>query len=157
METAKEIISSGLLEIIAIFVTTVLAFIGVQIKNAFVSSKMSETTKNVITSVVKAVQQMYKDYSGDEKLEEAINYATSLLNEKGIDVSDDELRVLIEQSVYEIKNTGILYDAVLTSSEEETVSEPDTIIDANTETFTSTDDVITSDIDVEINEIEVAK
>jgi hypothetical protein len=57
--------------------------------------------REVAAQVVKYVEQVYKDLHGEEKLEAAIDAAAEMLNEKGITISDLELRVLIEAAVAE--------------------------------------------------------
>ena len=57
--------------------------------------------REVAAQVVKYVEQVYKDLHGEEKLDEAITAAAEMLNEKGITVSELELRVLIEAALAE--------------------------------------------------------
>ena len=57
--------------------------------------------REVAAQVVKYVEQVYKDLHGEEKLEAAIVAAAEMLNEKGITISDLELRVLIEAALAE--------------------------------------------------------
>lgn len=57
--------------------------------------------REVAAQVVKYVEQVYKDLHGEEKLDEAITAAAEMLNEKGITVSELELRVLIESALAE--------------------------------------------------------
>ena len=47
------------------------------------------------------VEQVYKDLHGDEKLNEALTAASAMLAEKGITITDLELRVLIEAALAE--------------------------------------------------------
>ena len=42
---------------------------------------------------------MYKDLHGDEKLARALAVAASILSQKGIKTTDEELKVLIEAAV----------------------------------------------------------
>lgn len=57
--------------------------------------------REVAAQVVKYVEQVYKDLHGEEKLDAAITAAAEMLNEKGITVSELELRVLIESALAE--------------------------------------------------------
>lgn len=60
--------------------------------------------REVAAQVVKYVEQVYKDLHGEEKLDEAITAAAEMLNEKGITVSELELRVLLESALAELNN-----------------------------------------------------
>lgn len=67
---------------------------------------LSEARKNdeVISLSDKAVEQMYKDLHGDEKLQKALEAASDMLLTKGITISDIELRLLIEAAVAEFND-----------------------------------------------------
>ena len=58
--------------------------------------------KEVAAQVVKYVEQVYKNLHGPDKLEKAIEAAADILNEKGINVTDLELRVLLEAALAEL-------------------------------------------------------
>ena len=58
--------------------------------------------KEVAAQVVKYVEQVYKNLHGPEKLEKALEAAADILNEKGISISDLELRVLLEAALAEL-------------------------------------------------------
>lgn len=72
--------------------------------------------REVATQVVKFVEQVYKDLHGEEKLAKAIEAAAEMLNEKGITVSELELRVLLESALAELndafKNTTDVKEAL---------------------------------------------
>lgn len=87
----------------ATLLATWFAVLGNKMKNAYNEKVNTETKKEVICTTVEYVQQLYKTLNGDEKLEKAIERATTILNEKGIKVSDTELRTLIESAVYGLK------------------------------------------------------
>lgn len=63
-----------------------------------------KTKKDVAKTVVQAVEQLYKDLNGEEKLSMAIENASEMLTEKGITCSDIELRLLLESAVGEFNN-----------------------------------------------------
>ena len=82
-------------------VTAVASYIGVVIKNLYTKYINDKTKQDVAKTVVKFVEQVYKDLHGDEKLDAALSAASEMLAEKGITVSDLEMRVLIEAAVAE--------------------------------------------------------
>ena len=81
--------------------TAVFAWLGVKVK-ALVDKYLNDRVKReVARTVVQAVEQLYKNLHGEEKLNEALSAASEMLNEKGITVTDLELRMLIEAAVAE--------------------------------------------------------
>lgn len=59
----------------------------------------TDIKKSVIADTVKYIEQIYLDIHGDDKLNAAKEKALKLLEDKGINVSDSELTVLIESAV----------------------------------------------------------
>lgn len=88
--------------------------LGTKIKNAYDNKVNTETKKEMINLSVKYVEQVYKTLHGEDKLRKAIEQATLLLNEKGISVSEVELKTLIESAVYGLKQ-GVLEDSTIES------------------------------------------
>ena len=88
-----------LLGVLGTALTAVFTYVGIAVKNAYTKYVNDKTKKDVIATVVQAVEQLYKDLHGEEKLNKAIEGASEMLSEKGITVSEIELRYLIESSV----------------------------------------------------------
>lgn len=88
-----------LLEVIVAILTGVATYIGTRIKKVYEEKVNTETKEKVVSTVVNAVEQLYKDLKGEEKLNKCIENATEMLNEKGITVTELELRMLIESTV----------------------------------------------------------
>lgn len=82
-------------------ITGVFAYLGVKAKALADKYLNDKTKRDVAKTVVKAVEQVYKDLHGDEKLTKALESASEMLMEKGIVVTDLELRMLIEAAVSE--------------------------------------------------------
>ena len=102
MNQFMEVLSNNLLEIVSAAIVAIAGYIGVKIK-AMVQEHLNDQTKEkVAKTVVKAIQQMYKDLNGEEKLNKAIETITEMLNEKGISVTELEIRMLIEEAVQEL-------------------------------------------------------
>ena len=55
--------------------------------------------KEVVQVVVVAIEQLYSELSGEEKLKKAIENATEMLEDRNIFINDLELRMIIESSV----------------------------------------------------------
>jgi hypothetical protein len=96
MELIKEFISSYGIEILNTILIAVVTFIGTQAKRIYENFVNDKIKKQVVEDTVKYVEQIYTDIKGEEKLNKAIEGATELLNEKGIEISEIELRILIE-------------------------------------------------------------
>ena len=62
----------------------------------------TKTKKDVVDTAIKAVEQLYTDIHGADKLAEAMKGATEMLAEKGITISELELKMLIEASLAEL-------------------------------------------------------
>ena len=102
-----------LLPVLATFLTGVFTYIGTKLKSAYEQKANNQTAKQVVADVVLFVQQVYKDLDGPEKLRKAIEQASTILASKGINLTEAEINMLIESSVYSMKlaltdNTTIL-------------------------------------------------
>lgn len=82
-------------------ITIVFTFLGTVCKNLAKKYLNDKTKQAVAKTVVQAVEQIYKDLHGEEKLDMAIDSATEMLAEKGITVTELEIRMLIEAAVGE--------------------------------------------------------
>ena len=96
MELIKEFISNYGIEILNTILVAVVTFLGTQIKRIYENFVNDKTKKQVVEDTVKYVEQIYTDIKGEEKLNKAIESATQILNEKGISITEIELRVMIE-------------------------------------------------------------
>lgn len=93
-----------ILEIIVAILTGVASFIGMKVKKVYEEYVNTKTKKEVVDTTVKYVEQVYKDIHGQEKLNKAKDKALEWLKEKGINISDVELEILIEASVNGFNN-----------------------------------------------------
>ena len=81
--------------------TAVGGYIGIVAKNLYTKYINDKTKENVAKTVVQAVEQIYKDLHGKEKLDVALDSAAEMLEQKGVAVTELELRMLIEAAVGE--------------------------------------------------------
>ena len=82
-------------------VTAIFGYLGVVIKKLATKYINDSTKKSVAKTVVQAVEQLYKDIHGEDKLNKALDAASEMLTDKGITVTELELRMLIEAAVAE--------------------------------------------------------
>ena len=101
MEFLKMFISEYGTAIAYMIITGIFAYLGVQAKAIVDKYLNDKTKKDVAQTVVRAVEQVYKDLHGDEKLNKALASASEMLAEKGIIVTELEMRMLIEAAVSE--------------------------------------------------------
>lgn len=101
MDFIKMFISEYGTAILYTILTGVFAYLGVQAKSLADKYINTKVKKDVARTVVQAVEQLYKDLHGDEKLNMALESASEMLMEKGITVSELEMRMLIEAAVSE--------------------------------------------------------
>lgn len=94
---------SILLPALATLIAGWFAVLGNKIKTAYEEKINTQIKKQVVQSTVEYVEQVYKAMGGEEKLQKAIEQATIILCEKGIIISEIELRMLIEAAVYGLK------------------------------------------------------
>lgn len=99
--TKGEIFATYALPVIAAAVTALAGFLGAQLKGLYQKYINDKTKESVVRTCVKAVEQLYHNLSGPEKLEKAKDGVVEMLNEKGIPISDLEMNLLIEAVVSE--------------------------------------------------------
>ena len=97
----EEIFGAYVLPAIVPLLAAAAAFLGNQLKRLYEKYINDKTKQSVVRTCVKAVEQLYHDLGGPEKLEKAKASAVEMLNEKGIPITDLELSMLIESAVSE--------------------------------------------------------
>lgn len=88
-------------EILYAIITAIAGYVGIVLKNLCTKYINDKTKAAVAKTAVQFVEQVYKDLHGEDKLKEALSAASEMLAEKGITVSDLEMRALIEAAVAE--------------------------------------------------------
>lgn len=101
MEFIKLFISEYGTTILYAVLTALAGYIGIVTKRLYTKYVNDKTKQAVAKTVVQAVEQIYKDLHGEEKLNKALEAASEMLAEKGITITDLEMRTLIEASLAE--------------------------------------------------------
>lgn len=91
-------------QILLVLLLALAAFLGNQAKALYAKYINTEVKQAVCRTAVRFVEQVYKDLHGREKLEKAMQKASELLAEYGIQISDTELIAMIEAAVNEFNN-----------------------------------------------------
>ena len=113
-----EIFMQYLTEIVSALLSAFAVWLGLELKKLAQKYVNTQTKKDVARTVVQAVEQIYKDLHGEEKLAKALEAASEILTEQGIHVTGLELRTLIEDAVGEFNgvfwadNTAVVIDGV---------------------------------------------
>lgn len=90
--------------IIYTILTALIGAIGIIIKNIYQKFANDRTKKAVVKTCVLAVEQLYKNLDGSSKYEKCVTAITEMLNEKGILITDLEIKMLIESAVGELND-----------------------------------------------------
>lgn len=101
MDGLKVFINQYGIEIVTTIVTAIVGYIAVVAKNLAQKYINDKTKKDVAKIVVSGIEQCYKALEGPQKLEKALEAASSMLAEKGIKVTEVELRMLLESALSE--------------------------------------------------------
>ena len=101
MEFIKLFISQYGATILYAVLTALAGYIGIFAKKLYTKYVNDKTKQAVAKTVVQAVEQIYKDLHGEEKLNKALEAASEMLAEKGITITDLEMRMLIEAALAE--------------------------------------------------------
>ena len=100
-----EIIDSYIMQIVKLIIFAIVALFAGEAKKLWSRYVNSDIKRNVVRIVVRAVEQIYTELHGNDKLHMAMQRASSILLEYGIQISDYELISLIEAAVNEFNNT----------------------------------------------------
>ena len=104
--THAELLGTYVLPVLAAALTALAGFVGAQLKNLYRRWVDDKTKEAVVRTCVKAVEQLYRDVGGPEKLERAREGIRQMLEEKGIPITQLEMEMLIESVVSEF-NQGL--------------------------------------------------
>ena len=102
-----QLISNDVFNLLITIISFIIIIFVKKIKNIYETKVTDETKRNVIKKVVKAVEQIYYDLSGSEKLQKAKENIVNMLNEKDITISELELDMMIEDVCNSIRK-GII-------------------------------------------------
>ena len=89
------------MDILYTIVMAVVGYVGIVIKNLYQKYVNDATKKAVVKTCVQAVEQIYTDLHGQDKFNKVVESASEMLNEKGVAITDIELKMLIEAAVGE--------------------------------------------------------
>jgi hypothetical protein len=92
------------IEIIGTILVAIAGAIGLWAKSIATDYLNDKKKQNLAKTVVQGVEQVFKHLNGEEKLEQALEMFSDLLAEKGINISELEMRLLLESAVGEFND-----------------------------------------------------
>lgn len=92
-------------QIILAVLLAIAGILGAQVKALYKKYVTTEVKRSVCQTVVRFVEQVYKDIHGEEKLMKAMEKASSILASYGITISEEELVALLEAAVNEFNKS----------------------------------------------------
>ena len=81
--------------------TAIAGYIGLWVKSLYTKYANDKTKRDVVKTCVSAVEQLYRDLHGEEKYNKVVESVSEMLMEKGITITELELKMLIEAAVGE--------------------------------------------------------
>lgn len=105
----QEILNQALSILVPALATAIagwFAYLGNRLKNAYQEKVNNETAQAVVKDVVQFVEQVYTDLHGKEKLQKAVEQVSTILQSKGIKITETEIMMLIESAVFSL-NEGL--------------------------------------------------
>ena len=97
----SEFIENYGMEILYAIITAIAGYIGFMVKNLYQKYVNDATKKAVVKTCVQAVEQLYTDLHGQDKYNKVVESVSEMLTEKGITITEIELKMLIEAAVGE--------------------------------------------------------
>ena len=91
-----------LMDLLPIVIAAVGTFIIGIIKTKYTEFVNTDTKKELAMLTVRYVEQVFKALHGNEKLNKAKSAFIKVLNERGIEISEDEVNILLEAAVHKM-------------------------------------------------------
>lgn len=125
MELFNQFMSEYGIEIIGTLFVAIAGALGLWLKGLATSYLNDKKKQEIARIVVQGVEQVYKGLNGEEKLNHALEMFSDLLGEKGITISELEMRLLLESAVGEFNKVFQTRCHTDSTFGEETVGEPE--------------------------------
>lgn len=103
MDLIMDFVSEVILSLLGATITFLAAKLGKFLGDWYREKLTDETLRSVAKTCVLAVEQMYQNCLGSEKLERALTMGEEMLRKKGIKIEKEELRVILEAALTEMK------------------------------------------------------
>lgn len=104
MAIINEFIETYGVTILYTILTALAGYVGIAVKNLYRKYIDNKTKRDVARTCVRAIEQIYIDLHGPEKFNKCVEAASEMLTDRGIHITEIELRMLIEAAVNEFNN-----------------------------------------------------
>lgn len=98
-EVFNTILNTYLIPALATFISGFIAWLGTKIKSKYEEKCNNELINSTVKMAVEYAEQKYKDLKGSEKYQKAVEKAVNVLKAKNINVTEDEIEMLVESAV----------------------------------------------------------
>lgn len=105
MEFIAKFISEYGTTILYGILTAIAGAFAIWAKKVYTDFINTKTKEKIVKVCVNAVEQLYKDLHGEEKYNKVVESVVEMLGEKGITITELELKMLIEATVGEFNET----------------------------------------------------
>ena len=85
--------------------TAIAGALAIWAKKVYTDFINTKTKEKIVKVCVNAVEQLYKNLHGEEKYNKVVESVVEMLEEKGITITELELKMLIEATVGEFNKT----------------------------------------------------
>ena len=96
-----EIVNAYLPTILEVALVVIFGVFGIVMKNMASKYLDTDTKEALAKTTVMFVEQVFKDLHGQDKLDQATAALSALLEEKGITMTDTEMKMMLEAAVGE--------------------------------------------------------
>lgn len=118
MEFITQFISEYGTTILYAILTAIAGALGMWIKKVYTEVVNTKTKERIVKVCVQAVEQLYKGLHGEEKYNKVVESVVQMLEEKGITITELELKMLIEAAVGEFNEAFKKPEVIAESSTE---------------------------------------
>jgi LL-H family phage holin len=102
MNNMNDFVNIVLVPVLGTVITAIVGYLGLKIKSLLEKWTQDKMMRDAAETCVRAVEQLYKDLHGAEKFQVCVNNLTEMLVEKGIHVTDLEIKMLVESAVQKL-------------------------------------------------------
>ncbi|MBR4288427.1 MAG: phage holin [Clostridia bacterium] len=104
MEWMKEILFDVIFALLGVVLTGVVTWLGTLAGKLWREKADDIWVRNLAGTCVQAVEQMYRDRNGEEKISLAMEMCENFAKARGISVSSEQIRVFLESALAELKD-----------------------------------------------------
>lgn len=83
-------------------ISGIISYIAIRIKNIYTNYTNEKVKESIVKNCVKATEQIYANLSGEQKYEKALEAIKEMMQAKKIDITDFEIKMLVEAACNEL-------------------------------------------------------